>query len=202
MALPQSFEPISNAVHLSVDMQNLFAPGGIWATPWMERVVPAIVAIAELNPTRTVFTRFITPLQAEDRPGRWHRYFTRWECATRARLSPSQLEIVAPLSRLIPPATVIDKPAYSAFAESVLAKFLRDKNVDTLIITGSETDVCVLATVLDAVDLGFRVIVVEDALCSSFDEGHDALMTLYRNRFSEQVELMTQAQVCDLWHER
>jgi len=26
MALPQSFEPISNAVHLSVDMQNLFAP--------------------------------------------------------------------------------------------------------------------------------------------------------------------------------
>ena len=202
MALPQSFEPISNAVHLSVDMQNLFAPGGIWATPWMERVVPAIVAVAELNPPRTVFTRFITPLQAEDRPGRWHRYFTKWECATRARLSPSQLEIVAPLSRLIPPATVIDKPAYSAFAESVLAKFLRDKNVDTLIITGSETDVCVLATVLDAVDLGFRVIVVEDALCSSFDEGHDALMTLYRNRFSEQVELMTQAQVCDLWHER
>jgi nicotinamidase-related amidase len=44
----------------------------------------------------------------------------------------------------------------------------------------------VLATVLDAVDLGFRVILVEDALCSSFDQGHDALMTLYRNRFSEQ----------------
>jgi hypothetical protein len=27
-------------------------------------------------------------------------------------------------------------------------------------------------------------------------------MTLYRNRFSEQIELMTQAQVSDLWHER
>ena len=202
MALPQSFEPISNAVHLSVDMQNLFAPGGIWGTPWMEKVLPAIVTIAELNPPRTVFTRFVTPLQPEERPGRWQRYFTKWECATRSRLSPSQLEIVPPLSRLVPPATVIDKPAYSAFAESGLASFLHDKNVDTLVITGSETDVCVLATVLDAVDLGFRVIVVEDALCSSFDEGHDALMTLYRNRFSEQVELMTQAQVCDLWHER
>ena len=103
---------------------------------------------------------------------------------------------------LIPPATVIDKPAYSAFAESGLAAFLRDKSVDTLIITGSETDVCVLATVLDAVDLGFRTIVVEDALCSSFDEGHDALMTLYRNRFSEQIELMTQAQVSELWHDQ
>ena len=50
MALPQSLEPISNAVHLSIDMQNLFASGGIWATPWMERVLPAIVAVAELNP--------------------------------------------------------------------------------------------------------------------------------------------------------
>jgi nicotinamidase-related amidase len=202
MALPQSFEPISDAVHLSIDMQNLFAPGGIWETPWMERVLPAIVAIAELNPPRTVFTRFVTPLHAEDRPGRWQRYFTKWECATRSRLSSSQLEIVSPLSRLIPPASVIDKPAYSAFAESILAVFLRAKSVDTLIITGSETDVCVLATVLDAVDLGFRTIVVEDALCSSFDDGHDALMTLYRNRFSEQIELMTQAQVSDLWHER
>jgi nicotinamidase-related amidase len=83
----------------------------------------------------------------------------------------------------------------------VLTAFLREKSVDTLIITGSETDVCVLATVLDAVDIGFRVIVVEDALCSSFDQGHDALMTLYRNRFSEQIELMTHAQVSELWRD-
>jgi nicotinamidase-related amidase len=201
MALPQSLEPISNAVHLSIDMQNLFAPGGIWATPWMERVLPAIVTVAQINPQRTVFTRFVTPLHAQDRPGRWQRYFARWECATRSRLPSAQLEIVPPLFRLIPPATVIDKPAYSAFAESGLTAFLYDKSVDTLIITGSETDVCVLATVLDAVDLGFRTVVVEDALCSSFDEGHDALMTLYRNRFSEQVELMTQAQVSELWRD-
>lgn len=200
MAVPQSFEPISNAVHLSIDMQNLFAAGGVWATPWMERVLPAIVAVAELNPRRTVFTRFVTPLHAQDRPGRWQRYFSRWECATRSRLPSSQLEIVPALSRLIPPATLINKPAFSAFAESVLTSFLHEKSVETLIITGSETDVCVLATVLDAVDLGFRTIVVEDALCSSFDAGHDALMTLYRNRFSEQIELMTQ--VSQLWRDQ
>jgi nicotinamidase-related amidase len=167
----------------------------------MERVLPVIVEIAERNPPRTVFSRFITPIKAEDRPGRWQRYFTKWECATRSCLSSSQLEIVSPLSRLIPPATVIDKLAYSAFAGSFLDAFLRERRVDTLIITGSETDVCVLATVLDAVDLGFRVVVVEDALCSSFDEGHDALMTLYRNRFSEQVELMTHAHVSELWRD-
>ena len=187
---------------MSTAADDIFAPGGVWETPWIERVLPSIVDIAARHTTRTVFTRFITPLHAEDRPGRWRRYFGKWKCTTRAVLPSSELELVPALRQFAPPARVIDKPAYSAFAESGLASFLHDKNVDTLVITGSETDVCVLATVLDAVDLGFRVIVVEDALCSSFDEGHDALMTLYRNRFSEQVELMTQAQVCDLWHER
>jgi nicotinamidase-related amidase len=37
----------------------------------------------------------------------------------------------------------------------------------------------VLATVLAAVDIGYRVIVVRDAICISFDEGHDMLVRLY-----------------------
>ena len=47
---------------------------------------------------------------------------------------------------------------------------------------------CVLAAVLDAVDLGLRVVLPVDALCSSSDESHEALLSLYRNRFSQQVE--------------
>ena len=35
--------------------------------------------------------------------------------------------------------------------------------LDTLVITGGETDVCVLATMLGAIDWGFRVILVMDA---------------------------------------
>ena len=72
----------------------------------------------------------------------------------------------------------------------------------TPICTGSETDVCVLATVLDAVDRGLRVIVVEDGLCSSSDAGHDALMTIYRTRFTEQIELLKLEDVLSLWNER
>jgi isochorismate hydrolase len=59
---------------------------------------------------------------------------------------------------------------------------------NALIISGSETDVCVLATVLSAVDLGYRVIIARDAGCSSSDEGHDMLLRLYHTRFSEQIE--------------
>ena len=61
----------------------------------------------------------------------------------------------------------------------------------TVIITGGETDVCVLATMLGAIDWGFRVILVTDALCSSADKTHDAMMDVYMNRFGEQVETVT-----------
>ena len=53
-----------------------------------------------------------------------------------------------------------------------------------------------------AVDLGFRIVIVEDALCSSLDAGHDALMTLYRNRFSEQIDVVDLDQLKELWRAR
>jgi nicotinamidase-related amidase len=68
-----------------------------------------------------------------------------------------------------------------------------------LIVTGSETNVCVLATVLGAVDLGYRVIVVRDAVCSSSDEGHDALMTLYHQRYIGQIEVADAATIMQRW---
>ena len=194
-------EPVANAVHLCIDMQNIFARGAIWETPWMERVLPGIAGICDRYARRTVFTRFITPVHARDRPGRWQRYFTKWEAATRSRLPARQLDLVPALARFAPPAEVIDKPGYSAFVGSSLAAFLGGKGVGTVVVSGAETDVCVLATVLDAVDLGFRVVIVEDALCSSSDAGHDALMTMYRNRFAEQIELVRAEELPELWRE-
>ena len=68
--------------------------------------------------------------------------------------------------------------------------------MDTVIITGGETDVCVLSTMLGAIDWGFRVILVTDALCSSADETHDAI---YMNRFGEQVETVTTDTILESW---
>lgn len=56
-----------------------------------------------------------------------------------------------------------------------------------MLVSGGETDVCVLATVLGAVDAGFRVIVATDALCSSVDETHDAIIGFYHERLSTQI---------------
>ena len=61
------------------------------------------------------------------------------------------------------------------------------------------SDVCVLATVLSAVDIGYRVIVVRDAVCSSSDEGHDMLVRLYHTRFSEQIETADAETILSRW---
>ncbi|MBX9830077.1 MAG: cysteine hydrolase [Xanthobacteraceae bacterium] len=186
-------------VHLCIDMQRIFAPGGPWATPWMGRVLPVVTEIAGRFPARTVFTRFMTPQQPENMPGMWQRYYRRWRETTRDRIDSALLELVPPLARLTPPATVIDKTRYSPFAEPQLLQHLRQRDADGLIVTGSETDVCVLAAVLGAVDLGYRVIVVRDAICSSSDEGHDASLRVYHRRYSEQIETADADEVLRRW---
>ena len=186
-------------LHLCVDMQRLFSAEGVWPTPWMDRVLPVVAEIACRFPERTVFTRFIPPARPEEMPGTWRRYYTRWRSATRDQIETTLLDLMPPLARLVPPASVIDKSRYSAFAEPHLIAHLRARNVDGLIITGSETDVCVLATVLGAVDFGYRVIVVRDAICSSSDEGHDALLEVYHRRYSEQIETADAEEVLRRW---
>jgi len=192
-------QQIVRAAHVCIDMQNIFSQNGVWATPWMERVLPTIDAIVSRYAERTIFTRFITPERAEDRPGQWQRYFTRWDRATRQHLHDDELELVPAMARHVPPAMVVDKPFYSAFMRSSLYDTLLEKRVATVVVSGAETDVCVLATVLSAVDLGFRVVVVEDALCSSSDLGHDALMTMYRTRLQHQIDVVNAEQLFELW---
>lgn len=186
-------------VHLCVDMQRLFAEDTPWHTPWMARVVPIVHRIAERHPERTVFTRFIPPARPEEVSGTWRRYYERWRELTRERLDPALLQLVEPLAGLVPPATVIDKALYSAFSQPDLVRLLRRRGTDSLVITGAETDMCVLATVMDAIDLGYRVVLPTDALCSSSDRTHDALMTMYRERYAQQIETADSQTVLDCW---
>ena len=64
-------------------------------------------------------------------------------------------------------------------------------NVETLVITGSENDVCVLATALGAIDLGYRAIILTDAVCSGAAETSDASLKLLETRFTAQMDAMS-----------
>jgi len=186
-------------LHLCIDMQRLFSPEGPWPTPWLPRVLPVIREIVAWRPAHTVFARFIPPEKAEAMPGMWRAYYERWRHVTREHLDAGLLELMPELAAFCPPANVVDRTRYSAFSAPDLLPLLRARSADGLIVTGAETDVCVLSTTLAAVDLGIRVVVVRDALCSSSDEGHDSLMELYASRFSEQIEIADAATVLQHW---
>src|SRR5437868_12922664 len=91
--LSPPMDEITDAAHLCIDMQNLFAKGGVWETPWMEKVLPVISDIAARYSERTVFTRFVTPERPEDGVGQWQAYFAKWQAATRPTLRPGDLDI-------------------------------------------------------------------------------------------------------------
>jgi nicotinamidase-related amidase len=196
--LPHGPLPPSTA-HLCVDMQNLFAEDTPWRTPWMDRVRPVAARLARHRPEHTVFTRFIPPERPEDMPGTWRRYYERWRELTGERADPRLVELVPELKALVPPATVFDKAVYSPFHDGRLAPLLHERGIDTLVVSGTETDVCVLAAVLGAVDHGFRVVLAGDALCSSTDETHDALLKLYHDRFGQQIEVAETEAILAQW---
>ena len=200
MASTLRFGPLGQcSVHVCIDMQTLFAERTDWHVPWLERVLPAVTRLAEASRERTVFTAVRAPRQAEEAVGAWRRYYEHWRHMTCHQLNPRLIELVPPLAALVPPALVINKACYSPFKEAAFLHALRQLRADTLVITGGETDVCVLAAVMDAVDAGYRVILAEDALCSVSDESHDAMLRHFGSRFSQQIEVTSTNEILANW---
>lgn len=71
---------------------------------------------------------------------------------------------------------IIEKRMLSAFFGSDLDFTLREKEIRTLIVTGIRTEVCVLKTVLDAFELGYKVIVPADCCTSPISEAHEFIL--------------------------
>src|ERR1700752_560017 len=69
---------------------------------------------------------------------------------------------------------VIDKPGKGAFYQTDLEFMLRNRAINTLLVCGVTTEVCVNTTVREANDRGFRCIVLADCCGSYFAEFHAA----------------------------
>ncbi|MEV4708136.1 isochorismatase family cysteine hydrolase [Actinoplanes sp. NPDC049316] len=78
---------------------------------------------------------------------------------------------------------LVEKTAASAFFPgfSPLPGLLEERGIDTVLITGTVTNVCCESSARDAGTLGYRVIMVADATSAPRDEVHNAtLRTIYR----------------------
>jgi biuret amidohydrolase len=85
-------------------------------------------------------------------------------------------EIIADLKPL-PNELVIDKNASSPFNGTGIDQLLHNMELETLVVAGAATDMCVETTARDAADRGYNVIVVEDATATFFAEHHRAALS-------------------------
>lgn len=182
---------LGNWRHICVDVQRMFLEQTPWHVTWMDRILPQIEEISGRFASHTVFTRFIPPRNPDDAHGMWKEYYRKWQAMTGEEMSPELLDLPASLRVYVPPARVFDKAIYSPWMTGELFSIFTAEKVRSVVISGGETDVCVLATVLGAIDLGFQVILLSDAICSGADETHDKIIDVLADRFSVQLELLS-----------
>ena len=67
----------------------------------------------------------------------------------------------------------VEKPHYSAFHSTNLARLLHEAGVKEVHLTGDCTSICVLFTATDALNHGFRVVVHRDAVADFDPQAHE-----------------------------
>lgn len=164
-----------------VDMVAFFAADN----PYVRAVVPHIERLATVLRAAGGHVAWVLPESGS--PTSWAREFYGEQVAARYAASGGSGTTA---DRLVPGLTVehgdvvAEKSAPSAFfpGRSTLPAALADRGVDTVLVTGTVTNVCVEATARDAATLGHRTIVVADGCAAPDDRTHDAaLHTLYRS---------------------
>jgi nicotinamidase-related amidase len=76
---------------------------------------------------------------------------------------------------------ILPKRRFSAFFKTDLDQTLRTLGVDTIVVTGLTTEVCVLMTVMDGLSHDFSAILLEDCSASREKEFHQGCLNLYRD---------------------
>lgn len=85
---------------------------------------------------------------------------------------------------------VFEKTTFSCFGSEHLSKHISSQSISgrgTLIVIGCEAHVCVLQTVIDAIDLGYRVVVVDDAVSSRSSHDKELARSRLCNAGAEYV---------------
>jgi ureidoacrylate peracid hydrolase len=177
-----------------VDMQNAFMLPGVAHSlcPMAEKIVPNINRLAQAvrDTGGTVFW-IKTTFTAEDLRS-WSTYFQmtspervakRIEALTADSLGHqlwSGLDVR-------PQDPIVEKNRFSAFIQgsSDLAAALRARGLDTILVTGTVTNVCCESTARDAMMLNFKTIMVTDGNAAATDADHNASLIAFYLSFGD-----------------
>ena len=82
---------------------------------------------------------------------------------------------------------VLQKRKYSAFQGTGLDQLLRELKVDTLILTGVVTDICIQHTAADAFFRGYKIIVPEDCVEAINEQTQKAALDYLKRIYGSEI---------------
>ena len=178
---------------VNIDMQNVFlAEDQVFGNAHARVIVPHVNALSQAMRgagAPVIWTRQTHTFEAPYAPADWQY----------DEAKPSVAEAVAalragtvghalhPAVAALPTDLVVDKYRYGAFScpACALPMTLERLGVETLVVTGTLTNVCVESTAREANMAGYKVIVVADATAAVTDAEHNAALLNLRLNFAD-----------------
>ena len=189
----ENLDPARTAL-VVVDMQNAFMlPGVAHALcPMAEKIVPNINRLAQAVRETGGTVVWIKTTFKEDALQSWSTYFEmvspqhgakRVEALTAGSKGHQLWDTLEVRAQDL----IVEKNRFSAFIQgsSDLAEILRARGLDTILVTGTVTNVCCESTARDAMMLNFKTIMVSDGNAAVTDADHNASLCAFYLTFGD-----------------
>jgi ureidoacrylate peracid hydrolase len=184
----------ARTAHIVVDLQNGFmAPGAPAEIPAARDIVPNVNRISAALRAAGGLVVYIQNTIDADAKETWSNWFThmsggrRQQAMDAAFAEGSEGHAIWPGLEVLPGDLKVKKSRFGALVPgaSDLHSVLQARNIDTVIITGTATNVCCESTARDAMMMNYKVIFVSDGTATWNDEEHNATLGIMLAQFAD-----------------
>jgi ureidoacrylate peracid hydrolase len=184
---------VGRSAFIVIDMQNYFCAEGFPAeVPMARDIVPNINRVADAIRSAGGAVLWIQTAAA-GAIEQWRNYQTEMLTPDRQRERLAGLDEASEGFKLLPTLDVhrddlrLKKVKYSAFIQgsSDVDATLKARNIDTILIAGTLTNVCCESSARDAMMLGYRVALISDCNATLTDEEHGAALNTFMMFFGD-----------------
>ncbi len=196
---------------LVVDMQRAFLdPGEAMEVPAARDIVPQIQSLLALfrgQGLPVIFTEFTYAEMLPLLVGQLHPEHRRAAAgaprgfgrpSSSCLLGEANVHVVPDLAPR-PGELVVIKHYYDGFNGTPLDQALRARGITHLVLTGTMTDICVLATVVGGMNREYRMTVVEDATATLSPEIQHAALDVIRRAYARVLTAKQIAEEIARW---
>ena len=184
----------ARTAHIVVDLQNGFmAPGAPAEIPAARDIVPNVNRISAALRTAGGLVVYIQNTIDANAKETWSNWFThmsggrRQQAMDAAFAEGSEGHAIWAGLEVLPGDLKVKKTRFGALVPgaSDLHSVLQARNIDTVIITGTATNVCCESTARDAMMMNYKVIFVSDGTATWNDEEHNATLGIMLAQFAD-----------------